>query len=122
MADSQSAVMEPDVVVEVEVEVATRKAPERTKPKKQPRYNVILWDDSEHTFDYVISMMQQLFGHTFERAWKLAKEVDSTGRAICLTTTFEHAELKRDQIHGFGKDPLATKCSGSMSCSIEPMA
>ena len=116
MADTQSAVMEP----EVEVEVVTRRAPERAKPKKQPRYNVILWDDSEHTFDYVISMMQQLFGHTFERAWQLAKEVDASGRAICLTTTREHAELKRDQIHSFGKDPLASKCSGSMSCSIEP--
>ena len=114
MADSNSAVMEP------EAQVATRKAPEQTKPRRQPRYNVILWDDSEHTFDYVISMMQHLFGHTLERALQLAKEVDSSGRAICLTTTREHAELKRDQIHAFGKDPLAIKCSGSMSCSIEP--
>jgi ATP-dependent Clp protease adaptor protein ClpS len=115
MADSNSAVMEP------EAQVATRKSPQQTKPKRQPRYNVILWDDSEHTFDYVISMMQQLFGHSFERAFLLAKEVDSSGRAICLTTTREHAELKRDQIHAFGKDPIATKCSGSMSCSIEPV-
>ncbi len=115
MADTDSAVMEPDV------QVTTRKAPESTKPKRQPRYNVILWDDSEHTFDYVIQMMQQLFGHTLERALQLAKEVDSSGRAICLTTTLEHAELKRDQIHAFGKDPMATKCSGSMSSSIEPI-
>lgn len=114
MENSQCAVMEP------EAEVVTRKAPQQSKPKRQPRYNVILWDDAEHTFDYVTSMMQQLFGHTFERAWQLAKEVDSSGKAICLTTTKEHAELKRDQIHSFGKDPLATKCSGSMSCSIEP--
>lgn len=115
VADSKSAVAEP------EAQVSTRKAPQQTKPKRQPRYNVILWDDSEHTFDYVIGMMQQLFGHTLERALSLAKEVDSSGRAICLTTTLEHAELKRDQIHAFGKDPMATKCSGSMSSSIEPM-
>jgi ATP-dependent Clp protease adaptor protein ClpS len=114
MADSNSAVMEP------EIQVSTRKAPTQNKPKRQPRYHVILWDDSEHTFDYVIMMMQQLFGHTLERARSLAKEVDASGRAICLTTTKEHAELKRDQIHSFGKDPLARKCSGSMSCSIEP--
>ncbi len=113
MADSNSAVMEPEAVVE-----AKRQA-QREKPKRQPRYHVMLWDDAEHTFDYVISMLQQLFGHTFERAAELAKQVDSTGRAICLTTTKEHAELKRDQIHAFGKDPLASKCSGSMSASIE---
>lgn len=115
MADSNSAVMEPEAVVETRPEVQRG----RPKPKRQPRYHVMLWDDSEHTFDYVISMLQQLFGHTFERALQLAKQVDSTGRAICLTTTKEHAELKRDQIHAFGKDPMASKCAGSMSASIE---
>ncbi len=114
MSESQAAVLEP------ESQVTTRRSPQQTKPRRQPRYHVILWDDSEHTFDYVISMMQHLFGHTLERALALAKEVDSSGRAICLTTTREHAELKRDQIHAFGKDPLAIKCSGSMSSSIEP--
>ena len=115
MSDSDSAVLEETVVV-------TRQAPqrERSKPKRQPRYHVILWDDSEHTYDYVIGMLQQLFGHPFEKAYEMAKQVDSQGRVIVLTTTLEHAELKRDQIHSFGKDPLATKCSGSMSASIEP--
>ena len=113
MADSNCAVMEPESVV------TTRRAAQAAKPKRQPRYHVMLWDDSEHTFDYVISMLQQLFGHTFERALELAKQVDREGRAICLTTTKEHAELKRDQIHAWGKDPLASKCSGSMSASIE---
>lgn len=114
MSESNSAVMEEVVVV------TRQKAKQQPRPKQQPRYNVILWDDSEHTYDYVISMLQQLFGHPFERAFQLAKQVDNSGKAICLTTTKEHAELKRDQIHAFGKDPLATKCSGSMSASIEP--
>ncbi len=109
-----------DVAVFEETQVVTRREKrEDRRPKKQPRYHVILWDDSEHTYEYVILMMQQLFAHPFERAYELAKQVDSAGRAICLTTTKEHAELKRDQIHAFGKDPLAVKCSGSMSASIE---
>ena len=112
MADSDIAVMEPEVV--------TSRKPAPTRPKQQPRYHVILWDDQDHTFDYVIMMTQQLFGATFERAMQLAKEVDTAGRAVCLTTTREHAELKRDQIHAFGKDPLLARCSGSMSASIEP--
>jgi ATP-dependent Clp protease adaptor protein ClpS len=107
-----------------ETVVRTRQAkPEQQsdqRRKRQPRYHVLLWDDSEHTYDYVVSMLQQLFGHPFEKAYQLAKQVDSEGKAVCLTTTLEHAELKRDQIHAFGKDPLATKCSGSMSASIEP--
>ncbi len=39
---------------------------------------------------------------------------------ILLTTTFEHAELKRDQIHSFGADPLLSRSSGSMSAVLEP--
>ena len=115
MSDSQTAVLD-----EPEVVVTTQRQAAKPRPKQQPRYHVVLWDDSEHTFEYVIMMMQQLFGYTFERAWQFAKDVDSNGRAICVTTTKEHAELKRDQIHAFGKDPLARKCSGSMSSSIEP--
>ena len=67
-------------------------------------------------------MLQSLFGYDLPRGFKLAKEVDTTGRAILLTTTKEHAELKRDQIHAFGADPWSSKdCKGSMSSTIEPV-
>lgn len=88
--------------------------------QRQPRYHVVLWDDDEHTYDYVIRMMRKLFGHSTERGLLIAQQVDSDGRAICLTTTLEHAELKRDQIHAFGRDGLIQSCLGSMSCTIEP--
>ncbi|SRR6056297_1928660 len=91
------------------------------KRKRQPRYNVVLWDDSHHTFEYVILMMAELFGHPRQRGQTMAKEVDCHGRVICLTTTMEHAELKRDQIHAFGRDPFAAHCLGSMSATIEPV-
>jgi ATP-dependent Clp protease adaptor protein ClpS len=91
----------------------------RTKPKRQPRYNVILWNDEDHSYDYVIAMMMELFGHTLEKGYQLAQEVDRSGRAIVLTTTMEHAELKRDQIHAYGKDGLIMGSKGSMSSTIE---
>ncbi len=65
-------------------------------------------------------MMKQLFGHAMEAGFQIAQEVDGSGRAICLTTTREHAELKQDQVHAFGRDRLIPRCKGSMSCSIEP--
>ncbi|MEM7782199.1 MAG: ATP-dependent Clp protease adaptor ClpS [Planctomycetota bacterium] len=102
--------------------VVTTKANEKTdqQRKKQPRFHVILWDDDDHSYQYVILMMRQLFGHTFNRGFEIAKNVDSQGRSICLTTTKEHAELKRDQIHSFGKDFLIDRCKGSMTATIEP--
>ena len=93
---------------------------QRAKPKKQPRYNVILWDDPDHSFDYVIEMMQKLFGHEQVKGYTIAHEIHTTGKAICLTTTLEHAELKRDQIHAYGKDKMIARCKGSMSATIEP--
>ena len=72
-------------------------------------------------YDYVIAMMQKLFGYPVESGFQIAEEVNSRGRAIVLTTTREHAELKRDQIHAFGKDPLSADCKGSMSATIEPV-
>jgi ATP-dependent Clp protease adaptor protein ClpS len=48
--------------------------------------------------------------------------VDRTGKAVVLTTSREHAELKQDQIHAYGPDPLLDRCQGSMSAVIEPAA
>ena len=93
---------------------------EEEKVKRQPPYNVILINDDDHTYEYVIAMLQTLFGYPQEKGRMMAKEVDTTGRVIVLTTTKEHAELKRDQIHAFGPDPLLPRCKGSMSAMIEP--
>jgi len=101
-------------------EVTQRPEEGKKKPRRQPRYHVILWDDDDHSYEYVIRMMAELFSHPYEKGFQIATQVDSSGRAICLTTTREHAELKRDQIHAYGKDSLIRRCSGSMSATIEP--
>lgn len=112
---------ESTAVAEPPAKTAPRPREEReVKTRHQPRYHVILWDDDEHTYDYVVRMMQELFGHSKEKGYQIAETVDKLGRATCLTTTKEHAELKRDQIHAYGHDPLIARCKGSMSASIEP--
>ena len=118
---ANGAVAEPAVETVAPVEEQRQQQKRETKPRRQPRYNVILWDDNDHSYDYVIIMMRKLFGHAIERGMQIALEVDKQGKAICLTTTLEHAELKRDQIHAFGKDSLIARCKGSMSASIEPV-
>jgi len=110
-------------VAEAGEQTAVKSRPEQErKPKRQPRYNVVLWDDDEHTYEYVIRMMKELFGHSSEKGFQIAEQVDRAGKAICLTTTREHAELKRDQIHAYGRDPLIPRCQGSMSATIEPIS
>jgi ATP-dependent Clp protease adaptor protein ClpS len=93
---------------------------EKEKVKRQPPYHVILLNDDDHSYEYVIHMLGVLFGHPPEKAFQMAKEVDTSGRVIVDTTTKERAELKRDQIHAFGPDPRILRCAGSMSATIEP--
>jgi ATP-dependent Clp protease adaptor protein ClpS len=92
----------------------------KSKPRKQPLYYVILHDDDDHSYEYVIGMLRKLFGFAEERAYLLAHAVDTTGCVIVDTTTFERAEFKRDQIHAFGRDWRVARCEGSMTASIEP--
>lgn len=110
----------PDSGEETVVVVAPQKQTTPSqKTRRQPRYNVLLWDSNGHTFDYVEKMLRELFGHEKQECEKIAKSVDADGKAVVLTTTMEHAELKRDQIHAYGKDNLEGS-KGSMWSTIEP--
>lgn len=93
---------------------------EKSVTKRQPPYNVILLNDDDHTFDYVIRMLKQLFAYPEEKGFQMADEVHRKGKVIVCTTTLEHAELKQDQIHAFGADPLLPRSQGSMTAVLEP--
>ena len=96
-----------------------REAQER-KVAGLPPYNVVLLDDDDHSYEYVILMLKKIFGHTVNRAYEMATEVDASGRVVVTTTNLEVAEMKRDQIQAFGPDPFIPRCKGSMSATVEP--
>ncbi len=105
------------------VKAAARQAPKtdpRQKPEQLPPYNVVLLNDDEHTYEYVIQMLGSVFAFPPERGFQVAKKVDEAGRAIVLTTHKELAELKREQIIAYGTDHRISTCKGSMSAIIEP--
>ena len=91
------------------------------KTEGLPPYNVVLLDDDDHSYEYVIEMLGVFFTYEVEKASQMAKEVDKSGRVIVLTTHKEKAELKRDQIHAYGADKRNVRCKGSMSATIEPI-
>lgn len=85
-----------------------------------PAYNVVLLDDDDHTYDYVIEMLQTLFVFSQDQAYRHAVEVDTHGRTILLTCGLSEAEFARDQVHAFGPDRRMPRSKGSMSAIIEP--
>jgi len=89
--------------------------------RRLPQWNLILLDDDQHTYDYVVEMLQKLLGHSQEVAWTMAEEVDRTGRSIIATTTKERAELKHEQVAGFGPDWRLKDSKTSMQTVLEPV-
>jgi len=85
-----------------------------------PLFRVVLLDDNDHTYDYVIEMLQKIFIFTLEQAYKHAEEVDHRGRTVLITCELPEAEYARDQIHGYGPDWRMPRSQGSMSAVVEP--
>ena len=107
MFSSSTAVPEIDTISDQQLEVL---------------YHVILLNDEDHSYDYVIEMLMKIFGFTESKAYSHAVEVDTRGTTILITCELEKAELKRDQIHAFGPDPLLPRSRGSMAAVVEPAA
>jgi ATP-dependent Clp protease adaptor protein ClpS len=110
MAGEQKAtttVVQPEVTTEPET-------------RRLPPYNVVILNDEEHTFPYVIELLTKLFRHSLPKAEELTWRIHSSGRAIVYTTHKELAELKRDQVTAYGPDPRLQASKGPLRCYVEP--
>jgi ATP-dependent Clp protease adaptor protein ClpS len=85
-----------------------------------PLYRVVLLDDNDHTYDYVIEMLQKIFIFTLDQAYRHAEEVDRCGRTVLITCELPQAEFARDQIQSYGADWRLPRSKGSMSAVVEP--
>ena len=90
------------------------------KHQSVPLYRVVLLDDNDHTYDYVIEMLQKIFIFTLDQAYRHAEEVDRAGRTVLITCELREAEYSRDQIHAYGPDWRLPRSQGSMSAVVEP--
>jgi ATP-dependent Clp protease adaptor protein ClpS len=95
---------------------------EKVRPKKQPPYAVIVENDDYHTFDYVIEVLQKVFGYDLQKAFLLTSQVHLAGQALVWSGALEVAELKRDQIRGYGPDTYAMKpVTFPLGARVEPL-
>ena len=99
-----------------------RDAKRKQKPKTLPPFNVVLLDDDDHSYEYVIEMLKAVFGYDEQKCFILAQKVDEHGRVILLTTHKELAELKCEQVTAYGTDWRVATCVGSMTAVVEAAA
>ena len=114
-----TAVLEPP---KVKAKPAAPKADPRNKPKRLPPYAVIVENDDDHTYDYVVLGLCKVCGVSEERAFQLATQIDRQGQAAVWTGPLEVAELKRDQILGLGPDLFARRpVNYPLGVRLEPL-
>ena len=91
-----------------------------TSSELAPRYHLILLDDNEHTYEYVIELLGRIFGYGKQKSFALARLVDTHGQVIVETADYDRVSLHQQQIHAYGPDRRLRHSKGSMSAVIEP--
>ena len=81
--------------------------------------NVVLIDDDDHSYAYVIEMLGAVFGYGTEKAYVLASIVDNEGRVILETAGHAQVTEHQQKVHAYGADPRIPQCKGSMSAEVE---
>lgn len=82
-------------------------------------WRLVLIDDDDHSYDYVIEMLGAVFGYGREKSFALARIVDTHGRVTLMTGEKSACEAKQGQVHAYGADPRIPRCKGSMTAIVE---
>ena len=124
MSDDAGIAVENPPAVEVPPTPKQRrkKQPADAKPKQQPPYAVVLFNDEEHTFQYVVETLMKVFGYPQEKSYALTLQIHNDGKGIVWSGSREVAELKRDQIRSAGPDFYAAKkVDFPLKATVEPL-
>ena len=87
---------------------------ERTKVKTPPLYKVVLLNDDYTPMDFVVVVLQTVFGMSREKATQVMLQVHREGMGVCGTYTREVAATKVDQVIN-----LARKHQHPLQCTME---
>ena len=67
---------------------------ERSKTKPPRLYKVVLLNDAYTTMEFVVEVLQRIFGMDFERATQIMLKVHQEGSAVCGIYPKDLAETK----------------------------
>lgn len=82
-------------------------------------YKVVLFNDEEHTYDYVVEMLTQVCRLSRENAFRCAVEVDMTGRTIVHYGERSECDRLCSKIRSYGPDHRLPQSMGSMQAEVQ---
>jgi len=80
---------------------------------------VVLFDDEEHSYDYVVEMLTHCCEMSREAAFRCAFEVDMTGRTIVFHGDFDECKTVCDKILTYGPDHRLPQSMSSMNAEVQ---
>jgi ATP-dependent Clp protease adaptor protein ClpS len=86
----------------------------RPKVKEPSMYKVFLLNDDFTPMEFVVTLLEQLFGMDREKATRVMLQVHSNGKGICGVYTYEVAETKVAQVSEY-----AQQHQHPLMCSME---
>jgi ATP-dependent Clp protease adaptor protein ClpS len=87
----------------------------------QRKWKVVLYNDEDHTYDYVLELLTTVCKMSREQAFKCAVEVDITGRTIVWYGTLQSSQDICAQILQYGADYRLPRSLHSMDAGVEPI-
>jgi ATP-dependent Clp protease adaptor protein ClpS len=87
---------------------------EKTRTKPPPLYKVLLLNDDYTPMDFVVVVLQTVFGMSREKATQVMLQVHREGMGVCGTYTREVAVAKVDQVK-----EIARKHQHPLQCTME---
>lgn len=70
----------------------------KPKLKKPPQYRVVLINDDYTPMDFVVEVLESIFGMERNSATRVMLEVHTKGKGVCGVYTYEIAETKVAQV------------------------
>lgn len=75
----------------------------KPKIKQPPLYKVVLHNDDYTPMEFVVNLLEQLFGMTREKATQVMLHVHTRGKGVCGVFTREVAETKVAQVNEYSR-------------------
>jgi len=79
---------------------------EKTRPRlqKPPMYKVVLLNDDYTPMEFVVHILESIFGHDREKATQIMLHVHTRGKGVCGTYTRDVAETKVVQVNNYARE------------------
>jgi len=76
----------------------------RSKLKKPPMFKVVILNDDYTPMEFVVHVLEAIFGHNRENATRIMLNVHKSGKGVCGIYSRDIAETKVTQVNSYSRE------------------